>query len=49
VRARLWSEVLVEESEITCEQNEHACIPTAHMGDCSGRRDLNIPNENEKD
>jgi hypothetical protein len=40
---------VVEESEITCEHNEHARIPTAHVGDCSRRRDLDIPNENEKD
>jgi hypothetical protein len=48
VRARLWSEVAVEESEITCEHNDHARIPTAHVGDCYRRRNLDIPNKNEK-
>jgi len=37
-----------EESEITCEQNDHARIPTAHVGDYSRRRNLDIPNKNEK-
>jgi hypothetical protein len=49
VRARLGSEVVVEESEITCEHNEYARIPTAHVGDCSRRSNLDIPNKNEKD
>jgi hypothetical protein len=39
---------VVEESEITCEHNDHARIPTAHVGDCSRRRNLGIPNKNEK-
>jgi hypothetical protein len=26
---------VVEESEITCEHNDHARIPAAHVGDCS--------------
>ena len=39
---------MVEESEITCEHNNHARIPTAHVGDRSRRRNLNIPNKNEK-
>jgi hypothetical protein len=48
VRARLWSEVVIEESEITCEHNEHASIPTAHVSDCSRRHNLDIPNKSEK-
>ena len=48
MRARLWGEVVVEESEITCEHNEHARIPTAHVNDGSRRRNLDIPNKNEK-
>jgi hypothetical protein len=39
---------VVEESEITCEHNDHARIPTAHVGDRSRRRNLDIPNKNEK-
>jgi hypothetical protein len=40
---------MVEESEITCEHNEYARIPTAHVGDCPRGRNLDIPNKNEKD
>ena len=40
--------MMVEESEITCEHNDHARIPTAHVGDRSRRRNLDIPNKNEK-
>ncbi len=40
--------MVVEESEITYEHNEHARIPTAHVGDCSRRHNLDIPNKNEK-
>ena len=48
VRAHLWGEVVVEESEITCEHNDRARIPTAHVDGCSRRRNLDIPNKNEK-
>ena len=48
MRARLSSKVVEEESEITCEQDDHACIPTEHVGDCSRGRNLDIPNKNEK-
>ena len=48
MRARLWSKVVVEESEITCEHNDHARIPTALVGNRSRRRNLDIPNKNEK-
>ena len=48
MRARIWSEAVVEKSEITCEHNDHAHIPTAHVGNCYRRRNLDIPNKNEK-
>ena len=48
MRARLRSEVVVEESEITREHNDQARIPTVHMGNRYRRRGLDIPNKNEK-
>jgi hypothetical protein len=50
VRARLWSEVVVEESEITCDHNDHARIPTVQRmwGIVPGQRNLDIPHKNEK-
>lgn len=39
---------MVEESEITCEHNDNARIPTAHVGNYSRTTYLDIPNKNEK-
>ncbi len=48
MRARLRGEVVVEESEIAGEHNQHARVPTEHVRECSRRRNLNIPNKNEE-
>jgi hypothetical protein len=39
---------VVEKPKITRKHNDHARIPTVHVGDCPRRRYLHIPNKNEE-